>query len=97
MIDLHSHTTASDGQHSPDELLALAASAGVTVLAVTMTASAPSPRVNDSIASTAPASSVSAAWTKSHHAISTVRSVDPVSTTIHRVGCRVCAAPHRSC
>ncbi len=35
MIDLHSHTTASDGQHSPDELLALAASAGVTVLAVT--------------------------------------------------------------
>ncbi|ADO71281.1 PHP domain-containing protein [Stigmatella aurantiaca] len=35
MIDLHSHTTASDGQHSPEELLALAASAGVTVLAVT--------------------------------------------------------------
>ncbi|QRK07843.1 PHP domain-containing protein [Archangium violaceum] len=35
MIDLHSHTTASDGQHSPAELLALAASAGVTVLAVT--------------------------------------------------------------
>ncbi|WNG48917.1 PHP domain-containing protein [Archangium minus] len=35
MIDLHSHTTASDGQHSPAELLALAASAGVKVLAVT--------------------------------------------------------------
>ena len=35
MIDLHSHTTASDGQHSPGELLSLAASAGVTVLAVT--------------------------------------------------------------
>ncbi|XXF75748.1 PHP domain-containing protein [Myxococcaceae bacterium GXIMD 01537] len=35
MIDLHSHTTASDGQHAPRELLTLAASAGVTVLAVT--------------------------------------------------------------
>ncbi|HLM48424.1 MAG TPA: PHP domain-containing protein, partial [Myxococcaceae bacterium] len=35
MIDLHSHTTASDGQHSPAELVALAASAGVTALAVT--------------------------------------------------------------
>ncbi len=35
MIDLHSHTTASDGQHSPEELLALASAAGVTVLAVT--------------------------------------------------------------
>jgi len=35
VIDLHSHTTASDGQHSPEELLSLAASAGVTVLAVT--------------------------------------------------------------
>lgn len=35
MIDLHSHTTASDGQHSPDELLALAAQAGVKALAVT--------------------------------------------------------------
>lgn len=35
MIDLHSHTTASDGQHAPRELLALAAAAGVTVLAVT--------------------------------------------------------------
>jgi hypothetical protein len=35
VIDLHSHTTASDGQHSPAELVALAASAGVTALAVT--------------------------------------------------------------
>ncbi len=35
MIDLHSHTTASDGQHSPTELVALAAVAGVTRLAVT--------------------------------------------------------------
>ena len=35
MIDLHSHTTASDGQHEPEELLAMAAAAGVTALAVT--------------------------------------------------------------
>ncbi len=35
MIDLHSHTTASDGQHPPRELLSLAAKAGVTVLSVT--------------------------------------------------------------
>lgn len=35
MIDLHSHTTASDGQHSPAELVSLAANAGVTALAVT--------------------------------------------------------------
>lgn len=35
MIDLHSHTTASDGEHLPEELLALAARSGVTVLAVT--------------------------------------------------------------
>jgi predicted metal-dependent phosphoesterase TrpH len=35
MIDLHSHTTASDGQHPPGELLALAATAGVKALAVT--------------------------------------------------------------
>jgi hypothetical protein len=35
VIDLHSHTTASDGQHPPSELLALAAAAGVTVLSVT--------------------------------------------------------------
>ncbi len=35
MIDLHSHTTASDGQHTPAELLTFAKAAGVTVLAVT--------------------------------------------------------------
>jgi 3',5'-nucleoside bisphosphate phosphatase len=35
MIDLHSHTTASDGQHAPDELVRLATEAGVTCLAVT--------------------------------------------------------------
>lgn len=35
MIDLHSHTTASDGQYPPHEQVALAAKAGVTVLAVT--------------------------------------------------------------
>lgn len=35
VIDLHSHTTASDGQHAPEELLARAAAAGVSVLAVT--------------------------------------------------------------
>jgi 3',5'-nucleoside bisphosphate phosphatase len=35
LIDLHSHTTASDGEHAAEELLALAAQAGVRVLAVT--------------------------------------------------------------
>ena len=35
MIDLHSHTTASDGQHTPSELVRLAAEAGVTHLAIT--------------------------------------------------------------
>ncbi len=35
MIDLHSHTTASDGEHAPAELLALAHAAGVRTLAVT--------------------------------------------------------------
>lgn len=35
MIDLHSHTSASDGQHAPADQVALAARAGVTVLAVT--------------------------------------------------------------
>lgn len=35
MIDLHSHTNASDGQHSPSELLEFAARAKVSVLAVT--------------------------------------------------------------
>ena len=35
MIDLHSHTTASDGELSPEDLLARARVAGVTTLAVT--------------------------------------------------------------
>lgn len=35
MIDLHSHTTASDGQHTAAELMELAKAAGVTALAVT--------------------------------------------------------------
>ena len=35
MIDLHTHTTASDGRCTPDELVARAAQAGVTVLGVT--------------------------------------------------------------
>ncbi|WP_426746838.1 PHP domain-containing protein [Myxococcus faecalis] len=35
MIDLHSHTTASDGQYTPTQLLERARAAGVTVLSVT--------------------------------------------------------------
>ena len=35
MIDLHTHTTASDGRCAPAELVARAAAAGVTVLSVT--------------------------------------------------------------
>ncbi len=35
MIDLHLHTTASDGRCTPPELVALAADAGLTVIAVT--------------------------------------------------------------
>jgi predicted metal-dependent phosphoesterase TrpH len=35
MIDLHSHTTASDGQYSPEDLMALAHAAGIRCLAVT--------------------------------------------------------------
>ncbi len=35
MIDLHTHTTASDGKLTPDELAASAAAAGVTVLGLT--------------------------------------------------------------
>ncbi len=35
MIDLHSHTTFSDGEHSPAELFEMARKAGVTTLAVT--------------------------------------------------------------
>lgn len=35
MIDLHTHTTASDGRHSPADLVARAAAAGVTILGLT--------------------------------------------------------------
>lgn len=35
IIDLHSHTTASDGQHPPAEQIAMAAKAGIGTLAVT--------------------------------------------------------------
>jgi len=35
VIDLHTHTTASDGRCSPSELVARAAAAGITVLSVT--------------------------------------------------------------
>jgi len=35
MVDLHSHTTASDGQHTPSDLVRLAATAGVSHLAIT--------------------------------------------------------------
>lgn len=34
-IDLHAHTTASDGEHSPAALVAMAAEIGLTVLAIT--------------------------------------------------------------
>lgn len=35
MIDLHIHTTCSDGQFSPEETIRMAHQAGVTVAAVT--------------------------------------------------------------
>jgi predicted metal-dependent phosphoesterase TrpH len=35
VIDLHSHTTASDGQHTADELFQMAKAAGVSTLSVT--------------------------------------------------------------
>ena len=35
MIDLHLHTTASDGRCSPHEVVDRAAAAGVTIMAVT--------------------------------------------------------------
>ena len=35
MIDLHLHTTASDGRSTPAELVREAAAAGITALAVT--------------------------------------------------------------
>jgi len=36
LIDLHTHTTASDGRRTPADLVAYAAAAGVTVLSVTV-------------------------------------------------------------
>lgn len=35
MIDLHTHTTASDGIYTPSELISMADSAGITLIAVT--------------------------------------------------------------
>ena len=35
MIDLHTHTTFSDGQYTPEEVVQLASKAGVSVLAIT--------------------------------------------------------------
>ena len=35
MIDLHTHSTASDGQYTPTELVQLAKKADITVLALT--------------------------------------------------------------
>ena len=35
MIDLHVHTTCSDGQYSPTEIIKLSANAGIKTLAVT--------------------------------------------------------------
>ena len=52
MIDLHTHTTASDGRCTPAELVTRAAAAGVTVLSVTD---------HDTVAGYQAASAVSAA------------------------------------
>jgi predicted metal-dependent phosphoesterase TrpH len=52
LIDLHTHTTASDGRCTPAELVARAAAAGVTVLSVTD---------HDTVAGYQAASAVSAA------------------------------------
>ena len=52
MIDLHTHTTASDGRSTPEELVSRAAAAGVTVLSVTD---------HDTTAAAAPASTACAA------------------------------------
>jgi predicted metal-dependent phosphoesterase TrpH len=35
MIDLHIHTTFSDGQYTPEEIVELAASAGITTISIT--------------------------------------------------------------
>lgn len=34
-IDLHTHTTCSDGQYTPEELVQKAAAAGICALAIT--------------------------------------------------------------
>ena len=52
MIDLHTHTDASDGRCTPSELVACASAAGVTVLAVTD---------HDTVAGVVPASAACAA------------------------------------
>lgn len=52
MIDLHTHTTASDGRCTPDELVNRAKAAGLTVLAVTD---------HDTVAGCAPATAACAA------------------------------------
>jgi len=35
MIDLHIHTTASDGQHTPTEIVAMAVGVGLSTIAIT--------------------------------------------------------------
>ena len=35
MIDLHLHTTCSDGQYTPSELVAKAKAAGITAMSIT--------------------------------------------------------------
>jgi len=35
MLDLHVHTNKSDGQYSPEEVVAMAAKKGITALAIT--------------------------------------------------------------
>jgi len=52
LIDLHTHTTASDGRRTPADLVAYAAAAGVTVLSVTD---------HDTVAACHPASAAAAA------------------------------------
>jgi predicted metal-dependent phosphoesterase TrpH len=52
LIDLHTHTTASDGRRTPADLVAYAAASGVTVLGVTD---------HDTVAGYAPAAAAAAA------------------------------------
>ena len=35
MVDLHTHTSASDGQYSPSEVVCMARNAGIDCLAIT--------------------------------------------------------------